>query len=454
MPDTHEEPRVFQPGGPFRHYHYVVESFLGAGASGQVYAVRHRFTGDRFALKVGHLKDRGHAKKVARSLAEAKATYGLRHPNVVRVFDLACEDDGMVWQLMELLEGRSVGELIGRGGRLSPLYAIDIALEVAWGLQAAHEQQIIHRDVQPSNVFVTAAGQVKVLDFSLAKVIPSGLRTTRRDGAMGTSAFMSPEHLKGAPPTPQFDVYALGLMLWQMLVGRHPFESSLMDMMTLVRRQLEEDPASLVTAAGLPAYCDEVIRGATAKDPARRYDGMWTLGRALLDLRARLLADPAAAAVVQDQPLWERRYPIVRNPEGHQQYRPPRSLPAGAPAPPVPAARVMVPAGVEPAAAGRQVVVPVSVSPAPVGKHVVAVTVPMAAVAGPAPPVSRVTVESAVDVAAPTLRARPPSRRRVWALVMAIPMLLAAGAGVWLLVEGASGPAPGAQKVPAARPKR
>lgn len=402
-----EEPRIFQPGDAFRQY--TVESFLGAGASGQVYAVRHRFTDDRFALKVAHLADRASAKKVARSLVEGRATYGLRHQNVVRVVDLACEDDGMVWQLMELLDGKTIAELLARSGRMSPFYAIDVALEVACGLQAAHEQRIIHRDVQPSNIFITTAGVVKVLDFGLAKVGSVNLQTTLTEQTMGSAGYMSPEHGRQETPTAQFDVYSLGIVLWQMLAGQHPFEDARHSVALLVMKHMKEDPASLAVAAGLPAYCDEVIRGATAKDQAKRYDGMWTFRRALVDLRERLAADPAAAARVRDVPGWERKVPIVTNIDGHQAYAPPRSLPGAGEVPAMPSARIVVPGGrslgavpvaSSAAAAGGSAPAAASASssasassvsatasaPSPAAKHIVAVTMPMQAVGGPGTP--------------------------------------------------------------------
>jgi serine/threonine-protein kinase len=422
MSHAHEEPRAFRPGDPFRHYPYTVESFIGAGASGQVYVVRHRFTGDCFALKVSHLEDRQYAQRVARSLVEARATYGLRHQNIVRVFDLACEDDGMVWQLMELLDGRTVAALLARSGRFSPVYAIDIAIEVAWALQAAHDQQIIHRDIQPSNVMVTSAGVVKVLDFSLAKVVPFGLRTTRREGAMGTPAYMAPDAIKRALPTPQFDVYSLGIMLWQMLAGRHPYEEALENIMTMVSRQLFEPPPSLTTA-GLPAYCDDVIRAATAKDPRERFAGMWPLAQALRELRERLLADRAAAPIVRDVPAWERNLPITCDPTRHQQYAPPRSLPCDIPAPHVPSRRVVV----TPAAAATVPLPAVGIS-----------TLPSAIV--PPPPLS-------LEPLPPTQRPHSRSGRR-WAALVAVPLLAAAGAGVWMAA------APRAPAPPAPHEKR
>ena len=409
----------------------MVESFLGAGASGQVYGIRHDFTHDRFALKVGHLKDRGSAKKVARALVEARATYGIRHHNVVSVIDIGCEPDGMVWQIMELLDGCSIEALLARTPRLSPLYAIDLAVEVAWGLHAAHEQQVIHRDIQPSNVFVTEAGHVKVLDFSLAKVIPSGLKTTHGRHTMGTTAYMSPEHLKRAPPTAQFDVYALGMLLWQMLAGRHPFAAHLDEMVALVNKQLHEDPESLVTAAGLPAYFDDVIRGATAKDPRSRYPGMWPLARALRELRERVRADPAAARLLQDPPAWERRHPIQPDPAGFSQYRPPQALPRESPAPHLPTARIVVAPGVVGPGGGALPAVPRE-------PRAVAATVPMAVVeVVPSLPVAvGAPASRRLDVAPATVRRLAPrGSRRAWVALLAAPVLLAVGLGVWFAVR-------------------
>ena len=411
MPQAPEEPRIFQPGDQFLHY--VVEAHIGSGTSGQVYVIVHQFTGDRFALKVGHLKDRKDAKKVARSLVEARATYSIQHRNVVRVLDLACREDGMVWQIMELLDGQSVGDLIVRHGKLSPLYALDIAIEVAFALQAAHELGIIHRDIHPWNVFVTAAGQVKVLDFSIAKVLGSSIQTTAGLRAIGTAAYMGPDHIRGDHPTPAFDVFALGTTLWEMLVGRNPLQPYLNNTFKLVEMQLELDPESLVTAAGLPACCDEVIRGATAKDPRKRYGSMWALAQALRDLRARLEADPAPPRSVWEKPPWEAQFPVVRNPEGQSQYSAPTSLPGGAIEPHLPSARIVVsPAN----AIGRSPV------------FAIAATVPM--------PVYDVPQRPAPAVAAATIpgRARPSARpRRLWALVVAIPVLVGLGAGLWSL---------------------
>ena len=422
MSPPHEAPRIFKPGDVF--HHYTIVAFLGAGAAGEVYEVAHRFTGARYALKVGHLADRDNARKGARALIEARATHEIEHDNVVRVLDLAVEDDGMVWQLMELLDGHPVGALVQHHGALSPLYAIDIAIEVAAGLHAAHEQQVIHRDIHPWNVFVTARGRVKVLDFSLAKVLRSGLQTTRGNRGMGTAGYMPVEHARAALPTPQFDVFSLGTMLWEMLVGRHPYDAHRGNIMTLVRAQLAADPEPLVTAAGLPAYCDDVMRRATARDPAQRYAGMWPLMQALGDLRARLVADPEAPVIVRRPPLWERQHPILRGADvGESQYRPPRSLPRGSPEPHLPSKRIVVSPAVAPPA--------------------LAPTVPMPVFLEPRPTAEPARVPRAPVLASPTIPTRARTAPRPpWAVLVAAAVLIGLGAGGWLLFtwDGSAAP--------------
>jgi serine/threonine protein kinase len=421
MTQVGDGPRIFRMGEAFRQYPYTIERFIGEGVSGEVYAIRHHYTNDLSALKVGHVAERANAKRIAQHLAEALAVYRIHHHNVVRVLDLACEPDGMVWQRMELLDGCSIEELLLRHGRFTPIRAIDVLVEAAFGLHEAHEHQIIHRDIHPGNVFVTARGTVKVLDFSLAKIIPAGLETTRSHRTAGAIAYMSPEQIDGGPATPQFDVFAAGMLFWQMLTGRPPFGGAT-NTMELVRRKLTEAPESLVTAAGLPAYVDDVLRRAIARDPAMRFDGMWSLVQALRDVRERLLADPAAA-LLREPALWERQNPLALNPEGHTFYRAPRSLPRDSPAPHVPSARIVV----SPAARGP-----------------VAPPLPMAAIPFPVP-VPVPGQPGPVDVAALTVRARPPpARRPPWALLLIASALLVLGATLWLVLtwDASAAPAP------------
>jgi serine/threonine-protein kinase len=170
---------VSAPFKPFTFLQWEVLEPRGCGLHGQVYLARHRHTGDYFAIKLMHLQDCAVASRVRRALAGAKANYRIRSANVVLVHDLGCEEDGRVWIAMEWLPGHSIAEQIAlQRGRLSVPLALHVAIETAWGVDAAHEIGVIHRDIKPGNVWLTPTGQVKVIDFSLAKVIPEGITTT------------------------------------------------------------------------------------------------------------------------------------------------------------------------------------------------------------------------------------------------------------------------------------
>jgi serine/threonine-protein kinase len=291
---------TFNPGDTF--HQLAIEKLLGAGFHGEVYAVRHLHTGERFALKVSHAVDRSDANAVRRAITAARGTYSIDHANVVEVFDLGCEDDGMVWTRMELLKGCTLAALIAWQGRVSPLLALSVAYEAAWGLAAAHEALVVHRDVKPGNLFLVDLGSngtaVKLLDFSIAKVLPDSVATTFGRNALGTPAYMSPEQLYCAPAHPCFDIYALGLTLWEMLAGYHPFHADLRDMPALLVRQVREVPPSLVQAAGLPQPIDDLVQRALRKDAATRYPSMVAFARALDDARRWFGAEVSAGRIV------------------------------------------------------------------------------------------------------------------------------------------------------------
>ncbi|APR86225.1 serine/threonine protein kinase [Minicystis rosea] len=325
-----------------RFFHYAVGRLLGEGFHGAVHEIIHAHTGDRFALKVMHLENVGNARMVQRALAEARGTYGIDHANVIKVFDLNCEASGLVWMRAELLEGETIAELLARLGRLSPLFAISVALDVAHGLHAAHEAQVIHRDVKPANLFyVRRTRTIKVIDFSIAKIFPEGLQTTMGRAGMGTPAYMSPEQLEGASPMPAFDVYALGMTLWQMLTGRHPFQDALNHSSELFRKQFSEMPPLLSEVAHLPAKLDRVVRRAVAKDPAERYATMKELAQDLAELRAWLEHEADAGRIVLRAPPGEP--PIPGDARSRRDYTPPTALPRTDTPASAPNARVVVP---------------------------------------------------------------------------------------------------------------
>lgn len=331
--------RTFKTGDTFLHYR--IGRLLGEGFHGQVHELIHPHTGDRFALKTMQLAHVGDARAARRALAEARGTYGIDHANVVRVFDLNCEEDGLVWMRTELLEGETLADLLARLGFLSPLFALSALIEAAHGLHAAHEAQIIHRDVKPANLFhVRPTRAIKVIDFSIAKFFAERFETTAGRAGMGTPAYMGPEQLEGMLPTPSFDIYALGITGWQLLAGRHPWRDVLNHSQELFHKHFTEMPASLVDIAGVPPEVDRVIQRAVAKDPRNRFHTMRDLAQALVDLRAQLERDAAAGRILLHAPPGEP--PIPGDPRGRRDYTPSAPIPRGEEPTPVPSARVVV----------------------------------------------------------------------------------------------------------------
>nr|AYM54434.1 serine/threonine protein kinase with TPR repeats [Phaselicystis flava] len=443
--------RAFAPGDRF--HHYEVRRFLGEGGSGEVYEVENPHLGRAYALKIMRLADREDPRKVARALVEGKGASTVEHANVVRVFDLGCEPDGRVWILMERLEGESLAERLAHQQRLSPLFALRVAIDAAWGLDAAHEAQILHRDVKPDNLFLTRAGVVKVLDFSIAKVIPEGLQTTLGKVGLGSPGYMAPERFRGARPDARLDVYALGITLWQLLAGRHPFHEALGDLQAMIEKQLRVLPAPLAGELGLPAYVDEVIARAVAKDPAARFLTMAEMAQALLGVRERLARDAQEKRIVLPAPP-EGEPKLPDDAPTQRAYRAPAPAPRPHTQPDRRGARVVVPDRA-PAAPP-----PAASTAAPLGPRLFALRppstpLPEAAPLAATPPLPeteergpRGTVllprETPAALAAPiparesaTIAAPAPTERRPRRAGARLPATLAIAAGAAILVASA-----------------
>jgi serine/threonine-protein kinase len=419
---------AFKPGDAF--YYYVVERVIGAGHDGAVYEIRHRETGDTFALKTMHAADCVDPNKTARALAAAKGNYRIDHRNVVKVLDLNCEASGLVWMRTEILRGYTIQELITRQGRLSLPFALAAGIEVAAGLAALHEAGIIHRDVKPSNLFYTEGRSVKVLDLGLSKVFAEGLETTagRRIG-LGTPAFSAPEQLEGhMPPDVRCDVYALGITLWMVLSGTHPYADVLGNMTELVKRQLTVMPPLLSEVVRLPPRVDEVLRRAFVKDPAQRYRSIMEMARALMDLAAWVGVEARARRLRIDMPHGEP--PLPGDANTWRDYRPPEPVPVHDAPAPEPEARVIVAAAAPPARPARAPRELAETAPLAPSQGQLSRTLPFTA--APAEPPARET-PAPVSHSQPGA-ARPPRRpSRVGPIaVMSAASVVAAVLGLWL----------------------
>ncbi len=224
---------------------------------------------------------------------EAVAAAGLNHPFVVTTFD-AGEDDGTAYIVMELVAGESLRQLLDRQGVLDPGPAAAIGAAVADALEYAHRQGIVHRDVKPANVLLAANGAVKVTDFGIAKAMGTD-DLTRTGTLVGTARYLAPEQVQGHPAGPRSDVYALGLVCFEMLAGRPAFSGDT-EMATAVARLAGPPPDLGVIRPGLPPALVALVTAALQPDPAHRVPSAAALAQGLRAVAAGT-APPVPAAV-------------------------------------------------------------------------------------------------------------------------------------------------------------
>jgi len=246
---------------------YRVVSRLGSGGMADVYCAEDLQLGRRVALKVLYRRFAEDQEFVERFRREASSAAGLQHQHVVSVYDRG-EWDGTYWIAMEYLEGRSLKRLIQEEGPLAPERAIDLATQILRAARFAHRRGIIHRDLKPHNVIVDDEGRAKVTDFGIARAGASDM--TQTGSIMGTAQYLSPEQAQGHAVSAQSDIYSVGIILYEMLTGRVPFEGE--SAVTIALKQVSEQPVSpsQLNPAVTPALEAAVMR-ALAKDPAQRY---------------------------------------------------------------------------------------------------------------------------------------------------------------------------------------
>ncbi|HEX9150026.1 MAG TPA: protein kinase [Thermoanaerobaculia bacterium] len=285
--------------------HYRVLRVLGEGGMGVVYEAEDIRLGRHVALKFVVHKKLDRQETVERFEREARAASVLNHPNICTVHDVG-EDAGHHFIAMELLEGENLDALLTRGP-LPIRQVLDLGVQVAEGLAAAHARGVIHRDIKPANVFVTSAGFVKIMDFGLAKILPSPAAEALTDSesdltvtsglttpgvTMGTVSFMSPEQVRGEEVDARTDLFSFGALLYDMAVGEPPFRGA--TPAVKLSAILERNPAPpLEKNPGLPAKLQDIILKALEKNREERYQSAREMA---VDLR-RLLREVDSGAV-------------------------------------------------------------------------------------------------------------------------------------------------------------
>ena len=287
---------------------------IGGGGMGVVYEVEHRLTGHRRALKVVHAKYADRPRFMKRLLREAKVAGTLSTPYVVETYDAGRLEDGSAYVLMELLEGRSLYQLMQDEGRLAPRRLAEIMSQVAEGMSVAHAANIVHRDLKPENIFVMREEdreRVKILDFGVSKFDEpedSPTRLTIEGTLVGTPYYMSPEQAAGRAVDARTDVYAMGVMMYEALTGRLPFEAESVGALFVKIGAGEYVPLRVRRPELEDAWCALVER-ALHRDPEQRFASSEALRHELVQLlgggstaaRAKTLSDGARATLGYSQ---------------------------------------------------------------------------------------------------------------------------------------------------------
>ncbi|MBU1243680.1 protein kinase [Myxococcota bacterium] len=257
---------------------YYVERLLGAGAMGQVFLGVHPKIDRKVAIKVLNANLSTRPDMSERFLAEARAVNHINHPNIVQVFDFGTLPDGRLYLIMEFLTGEDVGHYLESRGTLSIEETVSLVRQIASGLDAAHEAGIVHRDLKPDNVYIIHSkfgSTIKLLDFGIAKLLEPELRGGGRTATgliMGTPAYMSPEQAMGrtAEIGPASDIYSLGVMVYQMVSGRLPFEADFVPQILV--KHVTEPPTPITRyAPTFPEPVWHVLQTALAKDASSRH---------------------------------------------------------------------------------------------------------------------------------------------------------------------------------------
>ena len=277
--------------------HYKISEPIGIGGMGEVYLATDITAGRKAALKLLPMRFTGDAERLKRFQQEAHAVVGLNHPNILTVYEVG-EDHSIHYIASELIEGETLRQRLTRG-RIQVSEAVDIAIQVASALAAAHQAGIVHRDIKPDNIMLRPDGYVKVLDFGIAKLAEQEVPvTTPRDEALflvetnlgsilGTARYMSPEQACGGQVDKRTDIWSLGVVLYEMVTGHTPFTGDTpREVMSAILEK--EHPPLTKYVARPPAELQQIIGKTLRKDRKKRYHSAHELLEALKDLRRKL----------------------------------------------------------------------------------------------------------------------------------------------------------------------
>ena len=268
--------------GMFVGDRYEIVNKIGTGGMSDVYKAKDHTLGRFVAIKVLKPEFSEDVNFVTKFRTEAQSAAGLEHPNIVNIYDVGSEN-GMHYIVMEYVEGITLKTYIEKKGQLTFKEAVSIAIQVGRGIEAAHNKGIIHRDIKPQNIIISTEGKVKVTDFGIARAATSN---TISSDVMGSVHYASPEQARNGFVDGKSDIYSLGIVMYEMVTGRVPFDGDTTVAVAIQHLQEEIVPPSAY-APNLPISMEKIILKCTQKNPDRRYESMTAL---LADLRKALIS--------------------------------------------------------------------------------------------------------------------------------------------------------------------
>ncbi len=259
---------------------YDLTAHLARGGMSDVFEATDRMLDRQVAVKILHDRFAETDTFIARFRKEALAAANLSHPNIVSIYDWGHEDD-TYFIVMELVRGRSLREVLNAEGRILPRRAAEITTEMASALEVAHRKQVVHRDIKPGNVLLAEDGTVKVTDFGVARARDDSQDLTKAGAVIGTANYFSPEQARGDPADERSDIYSLGVVLYEMLVGRPPFRGE--TPVSVAYQHVTADvPSPRRSNPAVSTELERIVMRSLEKDPARRYHSAADMRRDLL----------------------------------------------------------------------------------------------------------------------------------------------------------------------------